>query len=45
MNIRHFSIKNLHGCWDFEVPIEDNTLVIVGENGYGIILPGFETSV
>lgn len=35
MNIRHFSIKNLHGCWDFEVPIEDNTLVIVGENGSG----------
>ncbi len=35
MNIKHFSIRNLHGCWDFEIPIVDNTLVIVGENGSG----------
>ena len=35
MNIRQFSIRNLHGRWTFEVPIVDNTLVIVGENGSG----------
>lgn len=35
MNLTRFWVKNLHKRWTFDVPIEDNTLVIVGENGSG----------
>ncbi len=33
--ITKFEIKKLHGYRDLEVQIQDNTLIIVGENGSG----------
>lgn len=34
-NIERFKISNLHGNKTFDINIEDNTIILVGENGIG----------
>jgi len=34
-NLTLFRVTDVHGRWTFEVPIEDDRLIIVGENGSG----------
>ncbi|MBU3020165.1 AAA family ATPase [Paraglaciecola agarilytica] len=35
MNITNFSIKSVNSIYNYDIPIEDNTLILVGENGTG----------
>jgi len=35
ISITRFRIEGLHGKWTFDIPIEDNKLILVGENGTG----------
>lgn len=35
LKLTHFSIEGLHGNRDFNIPIVDNRLILVGENGMG----------
>jgi ABC-type lipoprotein export system ATPase subunit len=35
IKISRFYIEALHGVWSVDVPIEDNRLILVGENGSG----------
>lgn len=33
--LKNFHVESLHGMWTIDMSIEDNTLVLVGENGTG----------
>lgn len=35
LQLKNFRIEALHGAWTIDVPIQDNRIVLVGENGTG----------